>query len=134
MPGPLQSALRRGPSATAIVQHVCRAAKRALPSGPRIMDHFLGVATMRTSFGVNDMTIHRIVEQEAGFTPILEFLPSLSKELLDENRSWVVPAALDPAGMAVLCFQSYVVKTPHHTILVDACIGNDKSFPHRSTW
>src|ERR1700760_157160 len=89
---------------------------------------------MRTSFTVNDMTIHRIVEQEAGFTPILEFLPSLSRELLDENRSWMEPAALDPAGMAVLCFQSYVVKTPHHTILVDACIGNDKSFPHRPTW
>src|SRR5271165_4437621 len=90
--------------------------------------------TMRTSFGVADMTIHRIVEQEAGFTPILEFLPSLSQGLLDENRSWMEPAALDPAGMAVLCFQSYVVKTPHHTILVDACIGNDKSFPHRLTW
>ena len=89
---------------------------------------------MRTSFTVDDMTIHRIVEQEAGFTPILEFLPSLSRELLDENRSWLQPAALDQADMAVLCFQSYVVKTPHHTILVDACIGNDKSFPHRPTW
>jgi glyoxylase-like metal-dependent hydrolase (beta-lactamase superfamily II) len=89
---------------------------------------------MRTNFTVSDMTVHRIVEQEAGFTPILEFLPSLSQELLDENRSWMVPGALDPAGMAVLCFQSYVVKTPHHTILVDACIGNDKSFPHRPTW
>ena len=44
---------------------------------------------MRTSFGINDMTIHRIVDQEAGFTPILEFLPSLSRELLDENRSWL---------------------------------------------
>src|ERR1700761_7533321 len=93
-----------------------------------------GPADMRTSFTVNDMTIHRIVEQEAGFTPILEFLPSLSRELLDENRSWMEPAALDPAGMAVLCFQSYIVKTPHHTILVDSCIGNDKSFPHRPTW
>ncbi len=82
---------------------------------------------MPTSFTVNDMTIHRIIEQEAGFTPILEFLPSLSPERLDENRSWLVPGALDAAGMAVLCFQSYVVKTPHHTILVDACIGNDKN-------
>ena len=35
--------------------------------------------TMRTSFGVNDFTIHRIIEQEAGFTPIVECLPSLSK-------------------------------------------------------
>ena len=91
--------------------------------------------TMHTSFGIKDMTIHRIVDQEAGFTPILEFLPSLSRELLDENRSWLEPAALDPVGdKAVLCFQSYVLKTPHHTILVDACIGNDKTFPLRPTW
>jgi glyoxylase-like metal-dependent hydrolase (beta-lactamase superfamily II) len=90
---------------------------------------------MRTSFAVNDMTIHRVVDQEAGFTPILEFLPSLSRELLDDNRAWLQPAALDPAtDRAVLCFQSYVLKTPHHTILVDACIGNDKTFPLRPTW
>ncbi|HEV7997802.1 MAG TPA: MBL fold metallo-hydrolase [Stellaceae bacterium] len=90
---------------------------------------------MRTSFTVDDMTIHRIVEQEAGFTPILEFLPSLSRELLDENRAWLEPAALDPAtDMAVLCFQSYVVKTPHHTVLVDSCIGNDKVRPTREAW
>src|ERR1700747_1034222 len=57
---------------------------------------------------------------------------SLLKRL--KERVVVEPAALDPAGMAVLCFQSYVVKTPHHTILVDACIGNDKSFPHRPSW
>ena len=34
----------------------------------------------------------------------------------------------------MLCFQSYVVKTPHHNILVDACIGNDKNFPLRPAW
>ena len=34
----------------------------------------------------------------------------------------------------MLCFQSYVVKTPHHNILVDGCIGNDKNFPLRPTW
>src|SRR6185312_16990599 len=33
-----------------------------------------------------------------------------------------------------LCFQSYVVKTPHHNILVDSCIGNDKNFPLRPAW
>ncbi|HEV2303475.1 MAG TPA: MBL fold metallo-hydrolase [Stellaceae bacterium] len=90
---------------------------------------------MRTSFAVDDMTIHRIVEQEQGFTPVLEFLPTLSPALLDENRSWLEPAALDPAtDKLVLCFQSYVVKTPSHTILVDACIGNDKSRPLREAW
>ena len=90
---------------------------------------------MRTSFSVNDMTIHRLVEQESGFTPMLDFLPTLSKETLDENLAWLAPGGYDSAsGNVVLCFQSYVVKTPHHNILVDSCIGNDKNFPLRPTW
>ena len=90
---------------------------------------------MRTSFSVNDMTIHRIVEQEAGFTPMLDFLPTLSKETLDENLAWLAPGGYDAAtGNVVLCFQSYVVKTPHHNILVDSCIGNDKPRPLRPKW
>jgi glyoxylase-like metal-dependent hydrolase (beta-lactamase superfamily II) len=90
---------------------------------------------MRTSFTVGDMTIHRIVEQEQGFTPMLEFLPSLSQETLDENLPWLAPGGYNrDTGNVVLCFQSYVVRTPHHNILVDACIGNDKTFPLRPTW
>ena len=42
--------------------------------------------------------------------------------------------ALDDNDMLILCFQSYVVKTPHHTILVDSCIGNDKPRPLRPKW
>ena len=34
----------------------------------------------------------------------------------------------------MLCFQSYVVRTPHHTILVDSCVGNDKNRPARPMW
>ena len=90
---------------------------------------------MRTSFAVNDMTIHRIVEQEHGFTPMLDFLPSLTQETFDENLAWLAPSGYDAAiGNIVLCFQSYVVKTPHHNILVDSCIGNDKHFPLRPAW
>src|ERR1043166_3751699 len=90
---------------------------------------------MRTEFSVGDMTIHRIVEQEQGFTPLFEFLPTLSKEQFEENRSWMEQGAYDAkTGNVVLCFQSYVVKTPHHNILVDACIGNNKTFAHRPSW
>jgi len=90
---------------------------------------------MRTHYAVEDMTIHRIVEQEYGFTPIRDFLPSLTPELLQENRGWLEPAGLDPhTGHVIFCFQSYVVKTPHHTVLVDSCIGNDKSHGHRPAW
>src|SRR5262249_4639095 len=79
---------------------------------------------MRSQYRVEDITIHRIVEQEYGFAPIRDFFPSLSSAMLEENRSWLAPAALDPTtDDVILCFQSYVVKTPHHTVLVDTCIG-----------
>jgi glyoxylase-like metal-dependent hydrolase (beta-lactamase superfamily II) len=42
--------------------------------------------------------------------------------------------ALDADDVLILCFQSYIVKTPHHTILVDSCIGNDKPRPLRPKW
>jgi len=51
----------------------------------------------------------------------------LTPEVLAENKPWLQQAgAIDAEGTFVLCFQSYIVQTPHHTILVDTCIGNDK--------
>jgi glyoxylase-like metal-dependent hydrolase (beta-lactamase superfamily II) len=62
-------------------------------------------------------------------------LPALTPELLAENRSWMQKAgALDDSDVLILCFQSYIVETPHHTILVDSCIGNDKPRPLRPKW
>jgi glyoxylase-like metal-dependent hydrolase (beta-lactamase superfamily II) len=88
-----------------------------------------------TTFCVGDITIHRIVEQEGPFVPIREFLPGLMDEQLEENRGWLEPRGLDPTtGAVVLCFQSYVVRTPHHNLLVDSCIGNNKPRPNRPTW
>jgi glyoxylase-like metal-dependent hydrolase (beta-lactamase superfamily II) len=89
---------------------------------------------MSMTFKAGDATIHRIIEMEVGFTPALEFLPNLTKEVLDENRSWLHPAALDSNDNLVLCFQSYVVKTGKHNILIDSCIGNDKDRTARPLW
>ena len=80
---------------------------------------------MSLKFTVGDLTIHRIIEQEAPFMAALDFLEGLSPEQLAENRQWLQPDALDANDMLKFCFQSYVVQTPHHTILVDSCIGND---------
>jgi glyoxylase-like metal-dependent hydrolase (beta-lactamase superfamily II) len=90
---------------------------------------------MSLKFAVGDLAIHRIIEQETTFLPALDLLPGLTPELLAENRSWMQKAgALDANDVLILCFQSYVVKTPHHTILVDSCIGNDKPRPLRPKW
>src|ERR1700724_3265599 len=90
---------------------------------------------MSQNLSVGDLTIHRIIEQETPFLPALEMLPGLTPELLAENIPWMREAgAIDAEGVLILCFQSYIVKTPHHTILVDSCIGNDKPRPLRPQW
>ncbi len=90
---------------------------------------------MSLKFTVGDLTIHRIIEQETTFLPALDMLPGLTADLLAENRAWMKAAgALNDADTLILAFQSYVVKTPHHTILIDSCIGNDKPRPQRSAW
>jgi glyoxylase-like metal-dependent hydrolase (beta-lactamase superfamily II) len=90
---------------------------------------------MSLKFAVGDLTIHRIIEQETTFLPALEVLPGLTPELLAEHRSWMREAgALDANDVLILCFQSYIVRTQHHTILVDSCIGNDKDRPLRPVW
>jgi glyoxylase-like metal-dependent hydrolase (beta-lactamase superfamily II) len=88
-----------------------------------------------TTFKLGGMTVHRIIEMECGFTPALEFLPKLTPQMLDESRSWMrSPLALDDEDRLVLCFQSYIVRTGRHVILVDSCVGNDKDRPARPLW
>ncbi|WP_315755983.1 MULTISPECIES: MBL fold metallo-hydrolase [unclassified Bradyrhizobium] len=82
---------------------------------------------MTLTFSVADTTIYRIIEQETTFLPAREMFPGLTSEMLAAERSALQAAgALDAQDTLILCFQSYVVRTPHHTILIDSCIGNDK--------
>jgi len=90
---------------------------------------------MTTSFAFGDITIQRIVEEERPLFDPLTFFPNLTPDLLAENRAWLEPTALDPVtGKLMLCIQSWVVRTKHHTILVDTCVGNDKERPNHPFW
>jgi glyoxylase-like metal-dependent hydrolase (beta-lactamase superfamily II) len=89
---------------------------------------------LMTAIALHDITIHPIVEQQGAFFKAKEFFPSLSQELFDENRSWLEPEFIDPWGGVVLCIQGFVIKTPHHNILVDSCVGNHKPRPTRPFW
>jgi hypothetical protein len=68
---------------------------------------------MSLKLTIGDLTIHRIIEQETTFLPALDMLPGLTPELLAENRPWMQKAsAIDADDVLILCFQSYIVKTP----------------------
>jgi glyoxylase-like metal-dependent hydrolase (beta-lactamase superfamily II) len=87
------------------------------------------------AIALKDITIHPVVEQQAPFFDVFEFFPTLTKELLEENRSWLQPTFIDPAsGKLVLCVQGFVIKSAHHNILIDSCVGNDKPRPARPLW
>ena len=88
---------------------------------------------MTVRFDLGNVTIHRVVEQEAPLFQVTDFFPTLTKEMIDENRSWLEPKYFT-GGKVVLCIQSYIVKTPHHTIMVDSCVGNHKPRPARPFW
>ncbi|MBV9628971.1 MAG: MBL fold metallo-hydrolase [Xanthobacteraceae bacterium] len=90
---------------------------------------------MKLKFSLGDLTIHRIIEQETTFLKAQDMLPDLTPDLLAENRAWMQQAgAMDDTDTLILCFQSYIVQTPHHTVLIDSCIGNDKPRPGRPHW
>jgi glyoxylase-like metal-dependent hydrolase (beta-lactamase superfamily II) len=89
---------------------------------------------MKLQFDLGNITIHRIVEQEAALFEAKAFFPTLTKEMIDENRSWLEPKFFTPDGKVMLCIQSYILKTPHHTIMIDSCVGNHKPRPARPFW
>ncbi len=90
---------------------------------------------MSLTFGVGDMTIHRVIESEGPLFDPLTFFPTITQDLLNENLSWLKPDFIDPAsGQLMLCIQSYIVRTPHHSILIDSCVGNHKERPNYPFW
>jgi glyoxylase-like metal-dependent hydrolase (beta-lactamase superfamily II) len=89
---------------------------------------------MNRVLSLGGVTIQRVIEKEGPFLKALDVFPTLSSEQLDENRCWLAPKALDRDDTLMFVFQSYLVRTPHHTILVDTCIGNDKARPARPEW
>jgi glyoxylase-like metal-dependent hydrolase (beta-lactamase superfamily II) len=89
---------------------------------------------MSNALAIGDIKIRRIVEQEGPFFPVHEFFPKFTPEMMAENASWLQPRFVDKNGQLVLCIQSYLIETPHHKILVDTCVGNHKSRPHRPFW
>ena len=88
--------------------------------------------TMPLTLG--EISIHPVVEQQGAFFDALSFFPKLTKEQLDENRHWLQPEFVDPQDRLLLCIQSFVIKTPRHNILIDACVGNHKPRPTRPFW
>ena len=83
---------------------------------------------------LGQLMINRIVESErADFDP-LAFFPETTPEDWAPHKAWLQPRAMDPAsGHLIFPMQSWLVRTRHHTIFVDTCIGDHKK-RQRPSW
>jgi glyoxylase-like metal-dependent hydrolase (beta-lactamase superfamily II) len=84
---------------------------------------------------IGSFRVDRVLEHEGPFFALNHLLPSASPDLIAENADWLKPRFVDPADdRLILAFQSFVLRTGRHTILVDTCVGNDKERPARPHW
>jgi len=84
---------------------------------------------------VGDIRIDRVLEVEQPYFELGFLLPGAPPDLIAENADWLKPHFVDPADdRLILAFQTFVIRTGRHTILVDTCTGNDKERPQRPNW
>ena len=91
--------------------------------------------TGTTEIAVGDIVIRRVLEMEIPFRTPEHLFPDYAPEAFDAHRHWMEPWALCPeTGKMILAVQSYLVRTRRHTILVDTCMGCDKTYESFMPW
>ncbi len=94
-----------------------------------------GLTDKIESHRLGEITVQRIVESEEPFLALSDLFKEVSPEAIEAHRHWLEPWALCPkTGRIILPVQSYLVRTSRHTILIDACVGNDKTAPWHPPW
>ena len=84
---------------------------------------------------IGDIQWHRVIEDEGPEFDVGFLIPDATPEALAPHRAWLEPRFLDPAtDKLVLVTQSYVLRTRHHVILIDSCVGNDKERRFHRPW
>ena len=82
-----------------------------------------------------DCEISSVEESMAPFRTVPDMYPDATEDIVEKHLSWMAPDYMDPdTRMMLFSFKSFVIRTGRLTILVDACIGNDKDRPGRPHW
>ena len=84
---------------------------------------------------LGDIEIQSIVESEGPFRTPAQLFDEAGDDVMAAYKPLLEPWSLDPVtGMMIFKFQSYLVRTPHHTVLIDTCVGCDKTIPRVPDW
>ncbi|UPK00568.1 MBL fold metallo-hydrolase [Bradyrhizobium sp. 170] len=79
---------------------------------------------------IGDITIDAVIEREGPWRRPQDFFPAYDDAVFKHHLADMEPEVFDTAlGLMVITYQTFVVRTPRYTILVDTCTGEDKGHP-----
>lgn len=78
---------------------------------------------------VGDITITSLIERDGPWRRPEDFFLNYDSAAQAANVAGLAPEVFDrPSGKMVITYQTFVLRTPHHVILVDTCTGEDKGY------
>ena len=84
-----------------------------------------------STWTLGDITVTRIPE-DLGLSSVgpADFLTNFDAEVFRRHHSWMVPVHYKPEeDRLVSSIHTWLIRTPHHTIVLDSCSGNGKNRP-----
>jgi glyoxylase-like metal-dependent hydrolase (beta-lactamase superfamily II) len=79
---------------------------------------------------IGEITIDAVIEREGPWRKPADFFPAFDQAVFDGHLPSMEPEVFDVAsGMLMMTYQTFVIRTPKHTILVDTCTGEHKGHP-----
>jgi glyoxylase-like metal-dependent hydrolase (beta-lactamase superfamily II) len=79
---------------------------------------------------IGEVTIASIIERDGPWRPIRNMFPNADVDLARRYLAEMEPFLYDAASdKLILPYQTFVVRTPRHTILIDTCTGEHKNHP-----
>ncbi|SRR6266404_8524928 len=83
-----------------------------------------------TQLRIGNVTVDSIIERDGPWRLPADLFPAYDPETARPHFAEMDDFGFDPqSGRIVITYQTFVLRTPHHTILVDTCTGEDKNYP-----
>src|SRR5204862_4926250 len=73
---------------------------------------------------IGDVTITSLIERDGPWRKPEDMFPAYDPAIGRRHLAELDPVVFDPAsGRMVITYQTFVVRTPKHTVLIDTCTG-----------
>ena len=83
---------------------------------------------------IGDVEVWRILDIHGPFLLPEQLYPTAGPDVAAIIESHAPGSVCPASGKLILPIQGFLLKTPTHNILVDSCVGNDKTIPGNPAW